>query len=263
MPTAAFHSNCATFFPSSIPFTLSDFPVGTNSRRAASPPVENVLGDEWRGSRGRGRRSPLSKGSLLPSPDLLPPPHNTNSDSSMIFFAGGRPEESAVRGLAGAGQINLVGSRRACRGACSSWCRCGRRGQSASSMSSVTKTTVRFFLHPDALGFLFHEQTGLGVELAEGLVEEHDLGAVAVGPGDAHALLHAAGKLMRVMLLEAVEPHHVNVLLAEAAALLSGQVADAGADLDVAAHRAPREQHVLTGTRTPCRARGPRFPCHP
>ena len=46
------------------------------------------------------------------------------------------------------------------------------------------------------------------------------------------------------MLLEAVEPHHVNVLLAEAAALLSGQVADAGADLDVAAHRAPREQHV-------------------
>lgn len=63
--------------------------------------------------------------------------------------------------------------------------------KSASAILFVTKDGT-LFLFPDTRGFLLHEHAGLGVELPEGLVEQHDVRGVGVGAGDADALLHAA-----------------------------------------------------------------------
>ena len=48
------------------------------------------------------------------------------------------------------------------------------------------------FLFPDARGFLLHEHAGLGVQLAEGLVQKHDVRGVGIGAGNADALFHTA-----------------------------------------------------------------------
>ena len=103
--TAAFHSKYATLFPSSIPFTFSHFPVGTNSRCAASPPVKTFWGMRG-GVRGRGEGAPCQRGPS-PLPRFFSSPYN--AQFGLIDDLLAEPEESAVRGLAGAGQINLVG----------------------------------------------------------------------------------------------------------------------------------------------------------
>ena len=82
------------------------------------------------------------------------------------------------------------------------------------------------FLFPDTRGLLLHEHTGLGVQLSERLVKEHDVRGVRIGAGDAHALLHTAGQLMRVVLFKAGQPHHVDVVLRNFVPLVGGDIAE-------------------------------------
>ena len=59
---------------------------------------------------------------------------------------------------------------------------------------------------PDAEQQLLHQPAGLVVEGAEGLVEQQDGGIVGERAGDGRALLHAAGELLGIMVLEAARP---------------------------------------------------------
>src|SRR4029079_444707 len=63
--------------------------------------------------------------------------------------------------------------------------------------------------------------------------------------GEADTLLHAAAELVREMALEAGEPDHVDQLSADGAALVCRHALQFEAKLDVALHRAPRQQPEL------------------
>src|SRR5918992_2972616 len=58
---------------------------------------------------------------------------------------------------------------------------------------------------PNAEEKLLHESAGLVVEGAEGLVEEEDFRVVGERTRDGGALLHAAGELLGIVILEAGE----------------------------------------------------------
>ena len=83
-----------------------------------------------------------------------------------------------------------------------------------------------------------------GVERREGLVQQENIGVAGQCPGEFHALAHTAGKLMRVMILEALDldqPDH-QIDLAAAFARI-GEMAQA--ERNVLGHRLPREEAVL------------------
>ena len=66
-----------------------------------------------------------------------------------------------------------------------------------------------FRLLPDAQELEVHPLPGQGVEGAEGLVHQQQLGVVNEGAGDGDALLHAAGELLGIAALEALEAHQL------------------------------------------------------
>ena len=77
----------------------------------------------------------------------------------------------------------------------------------ASSMLLVTKTMVRWSVLPDSVQLLLHQVAGLGIQCTEGLVHQQHLGLNAIGAGNTHPLLHAAGELDGEGILKSVEPH--------------------------------------------------------
>ncbi len=84
------------------------------------------------------------------------------------------------------------------------------------------------------------------VEGRGGLVEQHDLGAHGQRPGDADALLLAAGELCRELVRLVLEPDQRQQLLRPLARLLLRQLEHGGWRLgDVAHHRHVREQVEL------------------
>ena len=85
----------------------------------------------------------------------------------------------------------------------------------------------------------------LGVERAEGLIEQQHLGLVRQGARHRHALLLAAGQLRRQPLVHALERHQPQQLLAACAAHLAAHVAHAQRELDVLGHRHVAEQRVV------------------
>jgi hypothetical protein len=71
---------------------------------------------------------------------------------------------------------------------------------------------------------LLHLQAGLGIERTERLVHQEELGLHQQAARDTDALLHAAGELVGIVVLEAVETDQVDRalrLLLEAAALVA------------------------------------------
>src|SRR5688572_2530519 len=74
------------------------------------------------------------------------------------------------------------------------------------------------------------------VDRREGLVHQQDVGVHREGPGEADALPHTAGELVGVGVLEARQPHLVDVRARALLALLAGQPAQLQAEGHVTQH---------------------------
>ena len=99
---------------------------------------------------------------------------------------------------------------------------------------------------PQPLELVVEQVAGHGVEGAEGLVHEEDVGLLGEGPGDGDPLAHAAGQLVGPLVAEPVEVDGVQELLGLPGPLaLRGTPAQLEGELDVAADREPREQRRL------------------
>ena len=90
--------------------------------------------------------------------------------------------------------------------------------RAASRTLWVTNTTVEPVLLPDALELVVQDVAGHGVEGAERLVHEQDVGVLGERPGQGDALAHAARQLVRALVGEAVEVHQLEQLGARAGA---------------------------------------------
>ena len=77
-------------------------------------------------------------------------------------------------------------------------------------MLLVTKDHRAFRLLPDAQDLIFHLVTGLRVQVPERFVHQQHFRIVAVRPGNAHPLLHAAGKLVWIGMLETRQAHQLD-----------------------------------------------------
>ena len=110
-------------------------------------------------------------------------------------------------------------------------------------MPWVMKTTVRRSSAGRSCrqmrrSLVLEDEPGLGVERGERLVHQEDLGLVDDQPGEGDALAHAAGELVGIAVLGALEvdelddPRHPRRALAAVEAAAGGAVEEA--ELDVA-----------------------------
>src|SRR3954471_6046350 len=109
---------------------------------------------------------------------------------------------------------------------------------------------------PDGVELALHEATRLRIERAERFVHQQHLRIHRQRARERRALLHAAGELRRVALLEALEAHHLDIALRAALLLLARQAELLEAIAHIGANGAPgKEREVLeddaaVGTRT-------------
>ena len=96
---------------------------------------------------------------------------------------------------------------------------------------------------------------GQRVQGAERLVHQQHRGLVGEHPGDGHPLLHAAGELVRELVREPGQPHHIKELGGPGLDLGGGQALLLGAVADVLPHREPGKQAVVLEHDTAVRAR--------
>ena len=80
---------------------------------------------------------------------------------------------------------------------------------------------------------------GDGVEMAERLVHEQNIGLDGEGPGDSHPLLHATGELPRVFVDLVAELDHVEILLTTVPGLLAAVLLH---EKQIVHHRPPGEE---------------------
>ena len=109
----------------------------------------------------------------------------------------------------------------------------------------MTNSTVFFAVLPDAQQLDLHQVAGLRVERRERLVHQQHVGIGGERAGEADALLHAAGQLVREMALEAGEPDHLDQRLRDLAPRLARHALELEAELDVVLHGAPGQQPEL------------------
>ncbi len=100
-------------------------------------------------------------------------------------------------------------------------------------------------LAPEAKQLVAHEQPGLLVERAEGLVEEKQARARDEGAGDADPLPHAAGELRRIRPRKRHQPHERQRMLHALADFRLGQSGTAQREGGVVERREPRKARVL------------------
>ena len=98
---------------------------------------------------------------------------------------------------------------------------------------------------PQRLELVVQHVTGHRVERAERLVHQQDLRVLRERPRQRGALPHAARELVRTLLREVREVHHLEQLLAAFAPPLARRAGQLQRELDVAAHGQPREQRRL------------------
>src|SRR5581483_2663257 len=94
---------------------------------------------------------------------------------------------------------------------------------------------------PQALQLYVHALAGHGVERTERLVHQEHGWIVQQGSRDRRALLHAAGKLARIAVLEAAEAHEADELLRARAHKPGIERLDASGEQHVLENRPPRE----------------------
>ena len=97
---------------------------------------------------------------------------------------------------------------------------------------------------PDREQELLHQPARLVVERAERLVEQQDLGRVGERAGDRRALLHAARQHLRVVALEAFQPHLADPVPRDRRLLGDRQALLAQPEAHVLLDGEPREQRV-------------------
>ena len=100
----------------------------------------------------------------------------------------------------------------------------------------------RAHLLPDGEQQLLHREPRLGIERREGLVHQHHARPVHEDAGDADPLLHAAGQLGRIRVLEPAEAHEMQVGPRGGVALGAPDSAHLEAELDVLDHGLPGKQ---------------------
>ena len=113
---------------------------------------------------------------------------------------------------------------------------------------------------PKLQKFLLHLAARQCIECGKRFVHQQDVGFHGHGPGDGHALFHAARQHVRIGVFEAIELHFVNVLGGELLGFVLGLALAAirQGERDVAHHRFPRQQlvelledHATVGPRVP------------
>jgi hypothetical protein len=92
---------------------------------------------------------------------------------------------------------------------------------------------------------LLEHPARLFVDCGKGLVEQEDLGVDGERAGEADALAHAAGELMRIALLEAGEADRGDVAPGDLVALRLAHAAELEAEGDVADHGRPGHQREV------------------
>ncbi|HJX22670.1 MAG TPA: hypothetical protein VJ454_16865, partial [Steroidobacteraceae bacterium] len=98
---------------------------------------------------------------------------------------------------------------------------------------------------PDAEQFGLHQAAGLGVERAERLVHQQDFRIEGERACDRGALLHAAGQLRGVTVLETGKPDKIDEGLRALLALGARQPHALEAIEDIGAHGLPGEQRKM------------------
>ena len=90
---------------------------------------------------------------------------------------------------------------------------------------------------PERLELVVEQVAGHRVERAERLVHEQDVGLLRERPGERGALAHAAGELVRALVAEVLEVHHLEQLVHAALALGLRHAVEPQREVDVAARR--------------------------
>ena len=106
---------------------------------------------------------------------------------------------------------------------------------------------------PDQL--LLHHHSGLGIERAERLVHQQHLRLDRVGAGDGDALLHAARKLVRVVVLRPRHSHEREIVPGQLVAPRARHSLAFEPECDVLAHASSRGRARTAGTPQPDRHR--------
>ena len=101
-------------------------------------------------------------------------------------------------------------------------------------------------LFPEGDQFFLHNEPGLRIERGERLVHEEQVRLDRKGPGDAHALAHAAGKLVGVGAFKAREAHELDIAADAAVPFALRHIAARfEAEGDIVVHAAPGHEAGL------------------
>ena len=112
--------------------------------------------------------------------------------------------------------------------------------------------TVLPVVAPQRLELVVEDVARHRVERPERFVHQQHLRVLRERAGQRAALAHAARELVRALLREVGEVHHLEQLLAAVAPALARRAAELQRELDVAAHREPREQRRFLEHRARC-----------
>ena len=98
---------------------------------------------------------------------------------------------------------------------------------------------------PEPLQLVVEDVAGHGVERAEWLVHQQDLGALGKGARDGGPLLHAARQLVRTLVTPALELNHVQQLVRAGVAFAARHSGQPQGKVDVLGDREPRKERRL------------------
>ena len=101
-------------------------------------------------------------------------------------------------------------------------------------------------LRPDAQELKLHEIPGLGIQGRERLVHQEDARIHRQSPGQVDSLLHAAGKLVGIVVFEAGQADQFEIFLGDTLGFLR-VIAPFQAEQDVFQTGAPRQQSTGAG----------------
>src|SRR5919106_4765624 len=205
----------------------------TTSHMANHTSSENAIGIRW----PRSSMSALQVAAEL-VPDLLDP----------VEVGGAAPDLVGAAAPVDTGANDLRDPR-------------GAPGQDDDLVGDVDGLLDRMGHEDHGLALLAEQPQQVVLELAadllvdgrEGLVHQQDVGVHRERPGESDALAHPAGELVGVGVLEAREPHLVDIRPRGVLALLAGQPAQLQAEGDVAQHRRPRHQGEILEHERPVR----------
>ncbi len=103
----------------------------------------------------------------------------------------------------------------------------------------------RLRLLPDPQELLLERFARQRVQGGERLVHQQDPRFVRQGPGDRRLLPHPPAELVRVAVLESIQPHHIEISVRRLPALLPGNAPDLGPEFHVLPDRPPGKKQKL------------------